>query len=57
MRESRNINDSCILDLQWHVIAKSENSSEEIARRCQNKGSDDRKYICASQARVLCAKF
>ena len=22
----KNINDSCILDLQWHVIAKSENS-------------------------------
>ena len=31
--ESKNINDSCIFDLQWHVIAKHGNSSKEIAGR------------------------
>ena len=31
--EAKNINDSCIFDLQCHVIAMSGNSSEEIAGR------------------------
>ena len=28
--EAKNINDSCIFDLQWYVVAKSGNSSEKI---------------------------
>ena len=31
--EAKNINDSCIFDLQWHVITMCGNSSEEIAGR------------------------
>ena len=34
--EAKNMNDSCIFDLQWHVIAKHGNiNSEKIAGRWQ----------------------
>ena len=41
--EAKNINDSCIFDLQWHVIAMHGNSSEEIASTKQQLLS--KKYV------------
>ena len=37
--EAKNINDSCIFDLQCHVIAMHGNSGEEIVGRCRQNNS------------------
>ena len=44
--EAKNINDSCIFDLQWHVIAMHGNSSEEIASIDADKTAAFVKEIC-----------
>ena len=44
--EAKNINDSCIFDLQWYVVAKRGNSSEEIVGSWQNNRFCQRNMYC-----------
>ena len=44
--EAKNINDSCIFDLQWYVVATRGNSSEEIVGSWQNNSFCQRNMYC-----------